>query len=406
MSTINKIIPVSIALVWTATPESSQETKKVDLSAPKDLKNFSALTSTAPNARKESSDQDSSTTIPEEIQDLRILDCTECFDKDSQIQALKKSKNDVEREATTRNNKIKLLEKTITSMESTLKRSKNDIKKEVTAKKYEIKVFEKERKDFEKKITSMESKIQDFKTEVDSKNSELRVLMETNVLSNMEIEKVKQDLKAKVESKNSELKAVREDANASKNEYEMKALGKDKTIKALRTLKTSKMEECENKSKVLESKVVSLKSKVKAIEKSNDSTKNELRRMKQILANEVFQFDTINQDLASLCDLDIEKLVKKYKEQILMSKKSDIKSENIAECFKDAKIKLKLQTEQRALHEKEFEKILNILKIPEGSRNYTDILPKITELFQLHEQNETEHISNGLSLIESVTRQE
>ena len=116
------------------------------------------------NAYKLSSDQDSST-IPEEIQDLRILDCTECFDKDSQIQALKKSKNDVEREATTRKNKIKLLEKTITSMESkiqdveALKKSKNDIKKEVTAKKYEIKVFEKERKDFERKITSMESKI-------------------------------------------------------------------------------------------------------------------------------------------------------------------------------------------------------------------------------------------------------
>ena len=97
MSTINKIIPVSIALVWTATPESSQETKKVDLSAPKDLKNFSALTSTAPNARKKSSDQDSSTTIPEEIQDLRILDCTECFDKDSEIQALKKSNSDAYR---------------------------------------------------------------------------------------------------------------------------------------------------------------------------------------------------------------------------------------------------------------------------------------------------------------------
>ena len=156
MSTINKIILVSIALVWTVTPESSQETKEVDLSAPKDLATFSALTSTAPNATKESSDQDSST-IPEEIQDLRILDCTECFDKDSQIQALKKSKNNVEREATTRKNKIKLLEKTITSMESkiqdvkALKKSKNDIKKEVSAKKCEIKVFEKERKDFEKK---------------------------------------------------------------------------------------------------------------------------------------------------------------------------------------------------------------------------------------------------------------
>ena len=182
----------------------------------------------------------------------------------------------------------------------------------------------------------------------------------------------------------------------------MKALGKDMEIKALRMLKTSQKAEFEKTTGELESKVVSLNIKVKALDKSNDK----LRRMKQTLAMEVFQFDTINQDLASLCDLDIEKLIKKYKEQILMSNKLDIKSENIAECFKDAKIKLKLQTEQRALHEKEFDRILNILKIPEGSRNYTDILPKITELFQLHEQNETEHISNGLSLIESVTRQE
>merc|ERR1719464_606785 len=93
----------------------------------------------------------------------------------------------------------------------------------------------------------------------------------------------------------------------------MKALGKDKTIEALRILKKELKEEYEKKSEVLESKVVSLKSKVKAIEKSNDSTKNELRRMKQILANEIFQFDTINQDLASLCDLDIEKLKKNIK---------------------------------------------------------------------------------------------
>ena len=78
----------------------------------------------------------------------------------------------------------------------------------------------------------------------------------------------------------------------------------------------------------------------------------------------------------------------------------------LREQSSQSKIKLKLQTERRALYEKEFDRIMNILKIPEGSRNYTDILPKITELFQLHEQNETEHISNGLSLIESVTRQE
>ena len=77
------------------------------------------------------------------------------------------------------------------------------------------------------------------------------------------------------------------------------------------------------------------------------------------------------------------KLIKKYKEQILQSKNPDIKSENIAECFEDAKIKLKLQTERRALLEKELDRIMNILKIPEKSRNYTDILPKITELFQL-----------------------
>ena len=78
---------------------------------------------------------------------------------------------------------------------------------------------------------------QELQVQLYSKNNELQDLRNTNVLSNMEIEKLKQglkDSKAEIKSKNSELKAVREDANASKNEYEMKALGKDMTIKALR----------------------------------------------------------------------------------------------------------------------------------------------------------------------------
>ena len=51
-------------------------------------------------AKKQSSGQNSST-IPEEIQDLNILDCSECFDKDSEIQALKKSNSDAYRQGST-----------------------------------------------------------------------------------------------------------------------------------------------------------------------------------------------------------------------------------------------------------------------------------------------------------------
>ena len=54
------------------------------------------MLATARNASKQSLEQNSSS-IPEEIQDLSVLDCSECFDKDSEIQALKKSNSDAYR---------------------------------------------------------------------------------------------------------------------------------------------------------------------------------------------------------------------------------------------------------------------------------------------------------------------
>ena len=228
------------------------------------------MLSTARNASKQSLEQNSSS-IPEEIQDLRILDCSECFDKDSEIQALKKSKN--------------------------------DIKKEVTAKKYEIKVFEKDKKKFEKKIASMEilhrnleklnasafkafneqnneliiinnnlkaavfnknneikslkernNELENLQAEVDSKNSKLKVLQEAIVSTNDELMKVKQDFKAAVDSKNSELQALWNTNVLSNNEIE----------KVKQDLKTE---------------IASKDNEIKALQELNESTRNELQRI-------------------------------------------------------------------------------------------------------------------------------
>ena len=205
----------------------------MDFSAPKDLATFSALTSTAPNATKEPSDQDSSS-IPEEIQDLRILDCTECFDKDSQIQALNKSKDDFEREATIRNDKIKVLENakkyfenTISSMESKIQ----DFKAEVASKNSKIKALELSKTHIEDANFSTNNHLlitnndlkkvkQELQAKVDLKNSELQALWNTNVLANIEIEKIKKDLKSEIASKDSEIKALNELNESTRNELQ------------------------------------------------------------------------------------------------------------------------------------------------------------------------------------------
>ena len=97
-----------------------------------------------------------------------------------------------------------------------------DSEKEASARNDKIKVLENAKKYFENTISSMESKIQDFKAEVASKNSKIKALelskthiedanFSTNnhlLITNSDLKKVKQELQAKVDSKNSELQAL------------------------------------------------------------------------------------------------------------------------------------------------------------------------------------------------------
>ena len=77
------------------------------------------------------------------------------------------------------------------------------------------------------------------------------------------------------------------------------------------------------------------------------------------------------------------------------------------ETLSDIKIKLRLQVEQRELHEKEHGKILDILDIDREDRSFAMILPAIQKLKELHgriqEQTETEHYTNAQALIETIT---
>jgi hypothetical protein len=55
--------------------------------------------------------------------------------------------------------------------------------------------------------------------------------------------------------------------------------------------------------------------------------------------------------------------------------------------------KLNLQILQRELYEKELDEIMDVLKMPSGDRNYTNILPMIKDLLQ---QVDTDHCTNAV----------
>ena len=68
---------------------------------------------------------------------------------------------------------------------------------------------------------------------------------------------------------------------------------------------------------------------------------------------------------------------------------SKLKDEEVDYAMKDKK--LNLQILQRELYEKELDKIMDVLKMPSGDRNYTNVLPMIKDLLQ---QVDTDHYTN------------
>jgi DNA primase len=111
------------------------------------------------------------------------------------------------------------------------------------------------------------------------------------------------------------------------------------------------------------------------------------QKLKQLLATKIFQTNPSNEDLIALLNLEIEELFERY-DQILRFNKSDrFKVKEEVECTVKDK-KLDLQILQRELYEKELDGIMDVLQMPSGDRNYTNILPMIKGLLQ---QVDTDH---------------
>ena len=183
----------------------------------------------------------------------------------------------------------------------------------------EVKSLRSEVKALERLNESIKNELVEAKQEVDSKNSELQDLWNTNVLSNNEIEKLKQDHKAEVIFKDKIIKALEmskmqtEDANASTNNYYTNLFKSQNTelskcnldLKAEVFTKKCEITTLKERNKEIEkinhdlqeaivsrsqdskSEVKSLCSEITALEKLNKLTRNELMKVKQDFKAEV-----------------------------------------------------------------------------------------------------------------------
>ena len=159
------------------------------------------------------------------------------------------------------------------------------------------------------------------------------------------------------------------------------------------------LEESKTESKVeLEKIKIQLQMEV-ASKSSLEESRIKYRKLKQLLATKIFQANPSNEDLDNLLSLEPDKLFEKY-EQIKKSGTNSerIKLEETTETLQDVKVKLNLQTEQRGIYEKQLSEIREVLHLPAENFNFANILPVVKDLL---EQNETNHCSNGLSIVES-----
>ena len=126
------------------------------------------------------------------------------------------------------------------------------------------------------------------------------------------------------------------------------------------------------------------------------------RKLKQIFATKIFQANPSNEDLDILLNLEVDELFNKYEKIINDTNSERIKLEETNETLQDVKVKLKLQTEQRGIYEKQLSEIREVLHLPAVNCNFANILQVVKDLL---EQNETNHWSNGRSIVESTSSQ-
>ena len=160
--------------------------------------------------------------------------------------------------------------------------------------------------------------------------------------------------------------------------------------KALEKSKTESKVESEKVENQLEIEVAS--------KKDLEESLSTYRKLRQDWAVKVYQSNRSNEDLDNLLSLVPEKLFNKY-EQIMKEQNSDrIKLEETTDTLQDVKLKLILQTAQKRNFEKQLSEIREVLHLPDENCNFANILPVVKDLL---EQNEVNHCSNGLSIVES-----
>jgi hypothetical protein len=157
------------------------------------------------------------------------------------------------------------------------------------------------------------------------------------------------------------------------------------------------LEESKAESKVELEKVENQLETEVALKKSLEESLAKYRKLRQDWVVKVYQSDPSNEDLDILLSLEPEKLFKKY-EQITSDR---IKLEETTDTLQDLKDKLKMQTAQRGIYEKQLSEIRSVLHLPAENCNFANILPVVKDLL---EPNETNHCSNGLSIVESSAR--
>ena len=212
--------------------------------------------------------------------------------------------------------------------------------------------------------------------------------------SKVELEKVEKHLQTEVASKKSleiSLTSRIQTLEVAKIELETEVASAQKAL-----------EESNSESKVELEKVEDQLQTEVALKKSMEESLTKYRKLKQLLATKVFQSNPRNEDLDVLLNLEVDELFNKYEEIINETNSDRIKFEETSETLQDVKIKLKLQTEQRGIYEKQLSEIREVLHLPAVNCNFANILQVVKDLL---EQNETNHCSNGLSIVESTSSQ-
>ena len=248
-------------------------------------------------------------------------------------------------------------------------------------------------------------KIQDLEDELNKTKIALPEAQEQNDLkkkesyalteNNQALEKEKYNLLEKVVRQDQEIQKLNKINFDTKGENEKLQLDLNEANNKIETMQHIQ----DTKSRNNRIEVKDLKAKLK-------DSNSKLEKLRNLLAAKLFLFDPDNENLQALQNMEIEKLFSKYDQRLIVKDPFKDKYEEAIETLSDIKIKLRLQVEQRELHEKQHGKVLDILDINREDRSFAMILPAIQKLKELHdtqEQTETEHYTNAQALIETIT---